>query len=56
MIFLITLTPKKTDIGVIQEIKQALNKYLKTLSNLSYKRFLDGKGNNKYGYKGIEVK
>lgn len=44
------------DIGVIPETKHALHKYLKTLSNLSYKRFRDGKGRNKNGYKGIDLK
>ncbi|MFB7159969.1 phage/plasmid primase, P4 family [Lysinibacillus sp. NPDC056232] len=44
------------EIGVIPETKQIIHKYLKTLSNLSYRRFRDGKGNNKYGYRGIELK
>ncbi|MEK4713563.1 DNA primase family protein [Sporosarcina sp. FSL K6-5500] len=44
------------DIGVIPESKQAIHKYLKSLSNLSYSRFRDGNGNNKYGYKGIQLK
>ncbi|WP_042476490.1 DNA primase family protein [Bacillus ndiopicus] len=45
---------KQNDIS--PENKQVLNNYIKSLPNISYSRFRDGKGNNKYGYKGITIK
>lgn len=41
---------------ITPESTQELHRYIKSLSNISYKRFRDGQGNNKYGYKGITLK
>ncbi|WP_394679142.1 phage/plasmid primase, P4 family [uncultured Exiguobacterium sp.] len=43
------------DIDVIPESKFTIHEYMKSLSEVSYKRYRDGLGNNKYGYIGLSL-
>lgn len=44
------------EIDVSPESTNTLHDYMKSLTKISYKRFRDGLGNNKYGYIGITLK
>ncbi len=41
---------------ITPESMQVLHQYMKSLPYITYKRFRDGLGNNKYGYIGIELR